>query len=222
MKDDGPVRVLLVDDHAVVRSGYRLLLQYQGGYEVVGEAANADEAYLRYRELRPTVTVMDVMMVGASGIEAVRRIVALDADARILVFSMCSQPAIVRQALQAGALGVLTKDSPPEALMTAISAVARGRRHLGSTVAETLALEPYSPGGRQFEMLSPREFEVCRLLLTGMTVERIADELKLSPKTVSNRLSAARQKLEVDSDVAMARLAANAGLIAWETTAPLD
>ena len=122
--------VLLVDDHAVVREGYRRLLEFHGGVEVVAEAADADAAYAAWRRHRPQLTIIDLMLPGVSGIEVIRRIVALDAKARLLVFSMAAQPALARQAIEAGALGYLTKDSPPEEMLAAVEEVRHGRRYL--------------------------------------------------------------------------------------------
>lgn len=207
--------VLLVDDHAVVREGYRRLLEYHGGFRIVAEAGDADAAYAAWRRHRPEITILDLMLPGVSGIEAIRRIVAFEDGARILVLSMVAQPALARQAIEAGALGYLTKDCPPEELLAAVEEVSNGRRYLCRPVAQELALMNLDPAARSFAALSPREFEVCQLLLSGMRVEEIGARLNISPKTVSNVLSLARQKLGVGSDLALAQLAARAGLIDW-------
>jgi len=140
---------------------------------------------------------------------------ALDGRARVLMFSMHAQPAFARQALEAGAIGFLTKDTEPDALVQAVLAAAQGRRTLSPRVAEQLALDNVMPDEKRLDVLTPREFEICRLLLAGMTVEEIADALKLSPKTISNRMSEIRQKLDVRSDVELVRLATAAGLVPW-------
>jgi DNA-binding NarL/FixJ family response regulator len=222
MTSTRPIRVLLVDDHAVVRAGYRRFLEHNRAMEVVGEASTSDEAYRLYRELRPDVVVMDISLPGASGIEATRRIVALESRARVLIFSMHAQPAFARQALEAGATGFLTKDTEPEALVQAVYAAANGRRTLSPRVAELLALDNVRPGERRLDALTPREFEVCRLLLAALSIDEIADELNLSPKTIANRLSEIRQKLDVRSDVDLVRLATGAGLVPWASLPGLN
>lgn len=209
------LRVMLVDDHSVVRAGYRRFLEHSQEIEVVAEAYNADEAYLLFKQHLPDVVVMDISLPGASGIEVMRRILALDKRARILMFTMHAQPAFARQAMEAGAIGFLTKDSEPEVLIAAVRAAALGRRSLSPGIAKQLALSNLAPESRRLESLSPREFEACRLLLSGMTVDEIASELNLSPKTVSNRLSEVRQKLAVRSDVELVRLASSIGLVPW-------
>lgn len=216
MSDAGsPLTVLLVDDHVVVREGYRRLLEFHGGIEVVAEAADADAAYVAWRRHRPQLTIIDLMLPGVSGIEAIRRIRALDPAARLLVFSMVAQPALARQAIEAGALGYLTKDGPPEEMLAAVEEVRNGRRYLCRPVAQELALMNLDPTARTFASLSPREFEVCKLLLAGMRIDEIGSRLNISSKTVSNLLSLSRQKLGVDSDLALAQLAARAGLLDW-------
>lgn len=207
--------VLLVDDHVVVREGYRRLLEFHGGVEIVAEAADADAAYAAWRRHRPQLTIIDLMLPGVSGIEAIRRIRALDAAARLLVFSMVAQPALARQAIEAGALGYLTKDSPPEEMLAAVEEVRHGRRYLCRPVAQELALMKFDPAAQTFASLSPREFEVCKLLLTGMRIDEIGARLNISGKTVSNLLSLSRQKLGVENDLALAQLAARAGLLDW-------
>lgn len=212
---DFKVRVMLVDDHAVVRSGYRRLIENTPGFEVVAEASSADEAYAMYKAHRPSVVIMDIMLPGASGIDATRRILALFPDARILIFSMYSQAAFSQPALEAGALGIITKDSDPDELIEAVAQVAAGRRYLSRSIAQTLAFSKLSAKHGIFETLSPREFEICRLMLAGLRLEEIAQQLKLSPKTIANRLSQIRRKLDVGSDIELVRLASEVGLVPW-------
>lgn len=210
-------RILLVDDHAVVRTGYRALLEMNESLAVVAEAGTADEAYAAYRKHAPDVVVMDIMLPGSSGIEATRRIVAFDAHARVLVFTMCTHPSVVQQALDVGALGVLTKDSPPELLVNGVRSVARGKRVLSRQIAESVAFSHYVPESKLFAFLTPREFEMCRLLVSGHSLEQIAECLNLSPKTVANKLSTARRKLGVGSDIELVKLASEVGLVPWVT-----
>lgn len=207
------IRVMIVDDHAVVRSGYRRLLEQEDDIEVVAEAETAEAAYHQYREISVDVCIIDIMMPGSSGIEAIRRIRAFDANALILVFTMYSRAAIARQALAAGATAFLGKDSHPTEMLRAVRAVAAGEPYLNHTLAMELAL-PASRGiPAAFDALSPREFEVCGMYLRGARIDEIGEALKISGKTVSNLLSLVRQKLDVDTDIALIRKAAQAGLL---------
>ncbi|MBS0448304.1 MAG: response regulator transcription factor [Proteobacteria bacterium] len=209
------IRTLIVDDHAVVRSGYARYLEEAGGFQIVGEAATAADAYAMYRRLTPDIVIMDVMLPGASGIDASRRILEMDPAARILIFSMYSQPVLMRQALDVGVLGALTKDSAPEVLCEAAMTVARGQKYLGGALARLMIFSQHTPARHLFEQLPPREFEICRLLLNGSTIDEIAQALNLSSKTVANRLSMLRQRLNVSSDIQLVKLAASAGLVPW-------
>jgi DNA-binding NarL/FixJ family response regulator len=209
------IRVLIVDDHAVVRSGYRTFLECMGGFEVVAEAENAAEAYAQYKRWAPDIVIMDIMMPGASGIDASRRILSFDRDARILVFSMYAEPIVIRQALDLGVRGMLGKDSAPEQLCDAAMAVARGQRYLGGELAMALAFSPRTPRDAIVEKLSGREFEIFQMLVSGASIEDIAEALSLSSKTVANRLSQIRQKLEAGSDIQLVKMAAAAGIVPW-------
>lgn len=211
------IRTMLVDDHAVVRSGYRAYLERVPGFEVVLEAGTADEAYLGYRRLEPDIVIMDIRLPGASGIEASRRILAFDSRARILVFSMYSGPSFVRQALDVGVLGVVGKDCSPDALRDAAVVVARGERYLDRPLAQALAFSKYDAAKNALEALSPREFEILQLMVSGASGEQIATTLSLSTKTIANRASAIRQKLGVSSDIQLLKLAASAGVVPWIT-----
>jgi len=210
-----PIRTLLVDDHAVVRSGYRTYLHAVPGFEVVGEAGTADDAYGQYKLLQPDIVIMDIVLPGASGIDATRRILAFDRNARILVFSMHSTPIIVKQVLDVGALGMISKDSLPETLCKAAATVAAGRRYLDGNLAKAVVLSQYRQGPKLFEALSPREFDIVLMLVAGMLPGHIAESLNLSTKTVANALSAVRTKLGVSSDIQLVKLAASAGLVPW-------
>lgn len=209
------IRTMLVDDHAVVRSGYRAFLEQLTGFEVVAEAGTADEAYHGYRRLEPDIVIMDIRLPGASGIDASRRILAYDPRARILVFSMYSSPTFVRQALDVGVLGVVGKECGPDTLRDAAIVVARGERYLDRSLAQALAFSKYDAAKSALDTLSPREFEILQLMVSGASGEQIASTLSLSTKTVANRASAVRQKLGVSSDIQLLRLAASAGVVPW-------
>ncbi len=207
-----PIRVLLVDDHAVVREGYRRLLDRESGIEVVGEAADAAEACARTMALTPDIVVMDIGLPGVSGIEAMRRMLAHQPELRVLMFSMHDDAIFSSRAFEAGALGYLSKSSAPEALVEAIYAVSRGERYSSADVAGNLARRPSSSAPAGLQTLTAREFEVLRLLVRGETLDRIAEKLGLSEKTVANHQSAVREKLGARNSLQLARLAARLGL----------
>jgi DNA-binding NarL/FixJ family response regulator len=204
------VSVLLVDDHAVVREGYRRLLERSPSIRVVGEAADAQAAYLAFLEYRPQVTVMDISLPGASGIEALRRIRSRDPEARVLMFSMYEDSIFASRALQAGARGYITKAAAPEALVEAVLAVARGEPYLTGRIAHDLAVRPDQDATAS--NLSPREFEVLRMLVAGRSLAEIAESLGLTIKTVANHQSLLRQKLGVSSALQLLQAAARLGI----------
>lgn len=208
------IRVLLVDDHAVVRMGFRLLLQSQTDMSVVAEAESGEMAYQRYSELRPDVVVMDLAMPGMGGIEALRRILARDPNARVLTLSAQDDPMHARRALRAGALGFLSKRGAPEALLEAVSAIAAGQRYIDKDVAQRLALEDVEGTTKSaVERLSEREFDVFIRLARGATVQRIAEDLNLSPSTVGTHLYNVKQKLHVNNQSELTLIAIREHLI---------
>ncbi|MEP7246574.1 MAG: response regulator transcription factor [Gammaproteobacteria bacterium] len=208
------IRVMLVDDHAVVRTGFRLLLQSLKEVSVVAEAESGEVACQRYAELTPDVVVMDLAMPGMGGLEALKRIRAHHAQARVLALSAHDDPMHARRALQEGAMGFLSKRSAPEALIEAVTAVAAGRRYIDSTIAQKLALAELEGGAKSpVERLSEREFEVFIRLASGATVQRIADDLKLSSSTVGTHLYNIKQKLDVVNQSELTLIAIRHGLI---------
>ena len=206
------ITVLLVDDHAVVREGYRRLLERDATIQVIGEASNSVEAYERAAALDPQVIVMDIALPGVSGIEAMRRILARRPQQCILMFSMYDDAIFPSRALEAGARGYVSKASAPEVLVDAISAVARGERYLSPDVQRVIAQQAPSQGQSLVNTLTAREFEVLRLLARGETVKHIGEKLGLSEKTVANHQSAIREKLGARNGVQLARVAAELGL----------
>src|SRR5690348_4638152 len=202
------ITVLLVDDHAVVREGYRRLLERDAAIQVIGEASNSVEAYERAAALEPQVIVMDIALPGVSGIEAMRRILARRPQQSVLMFSMYDDAIFPSRALEAGACGYVSKASAPEVLVDAVSAVARGERYLSPDVRKVISTEAKSI----VDTLTAREFEVLRLLARGETVKRIGERLGLSEKTVANHQSAIREKLGARNGVQLARVAAELGL----------
>ena len=210
---DGPVTVLLVDDHAVVREGYRRLLERGGNIEVIGEADTADAALERFRELAPQVVVMDIALPGVSGVEAMRRMLASRPTTRVLMFSMYEDAIFANRALQAGACGYVTKASAPNVLVEAVLTVARGKPYLSAEIAQALAQRNAIAAAAPADALSAREFEVLRLVVQGLSIADIAKTLGLMPKTVSNHQSAIKQKLGAESAVQLVRIASRLGLV---------
>ncbi len=208
------IRVLLVDDHAVVRTGFRLLLQSLAEVEIVAEAESGEAACQRYIDLAPDVVVMDIAMPGMGGLEALRRIRARDPQARILALSAHDDPVHARRALREGALGFLSKRSAPEALVEAVTTVGAGRRYIDMRLAQKLALAEIEGGAKPpIERLSEREFDVFIRLARGASVQKIADDLNLSASTVGTHLYNIKQKLEVTNQSELTLLAIRHGII---------
>jgi len=208
-----PVRVLLVDDHAVVREGYRTLLEKHEGLSVVGEAANAAAAYQCYKDLRPDVVIMDISMPGRGGIDAIEHIRKFDAEARILVFTMHSGAPYALQAFRAGAKGYVTKSSPPDFLISAVRSVADGQIAICPEIGEVLALDRVQEESEGIEGLSPREFEIFRMILDAKSTDEIASALNVSRKTAANYHYAIKAKLGASSDIELLYLGLRHGLI---------
>jgi two-component system, NarL family, invasion response regulator UvrY len=206
------ISILLVDDHPVVRQGYRRVLDHQGDFCVVAEADNATDAYGAFKAHGPDVVVMDISMPGASGLEAIRNIRARDAAARILVFSMHGEAAQVKAAFNAGASGYVTKSSEPAVLVRAIRQVARGERALSDDVAQALAADSLDPQRSRLDQLGEREIEILRQLASGATTDEIAVNLHLSTKTVQNYHYLIRSKTGLKTDALLVRLAVECGL----------
>jgi two-component system invasion response regulator UvrY len=208
------IRVMLVDDHAVVRTGFRLLLQAQKEFAVVAEADSGESACQLYFQHNPDVVVMDLAMPGMGGLEAQRRILARHPQARILTLSAHDDSMRAKRSLQEGALGFLSKRSAPEALLEAVTAVASGRRYIDNALAQKLALAEFDGDTKSpVERLSEREFEVFVRLARGSTVQRIAQDLKLSASTVGTHLYNIKQKLGVVNQAELTLIAIRHGLI---------
>jgi two-component system invasion response regulator UvrY len=207
------IRVLLVDDHAVVREGYRRLLERDESLTVVGEAAAMAEALTLDAQLQPDVIVLDIALPGVSGIEVLRRLIARRPDARVLMFSMYQDGIYATHAMNAGACGYLSKASAPDLLVSAVRTVAAGGRYMSPDVQ--LAMTTQSATARQLaNALSIRELEVLRLLTQGYGVDAIAARLGLSPKTAANHQSSIKQKLGAGSALQLILIAQQFGLIA--------
>lgn len=205
-----PVSVLLVDDHAVVREGYRRLLERHADIAVIGEAGDAATAHSLFCGLNPQIVVMDITLPGTNGIEAMRRMLVYRAEARVLIFSMHEEAIFARHALQAGAFGYVTKASAPNVLVEAIRLIAAGKKYLTAEVAQQLALQEFT--GDKPDGLSAREMEVLRLLAQGHSIKEIAESMGLNPKTVSNHQTVIKQKLGADTAIQLLKKATQLGL----------
>ena len=208
------IRVLLVDDHTVVRFGFRLLLEGGADVQVVGEADSGESAYSMYPQCDPDVVIMDLSMPGMGGIEALKRIRTHYPDARLLALSAHDDAMHARRALVQGALGFLSKRSAPEILLEAVRSVAAGKRYLDPSLAQELALAEIDGGSETpLERLSEREFEVFLRLARGAAVQAIASDLNLSASTVGTHLYNIKQKLGASNQAELTLIALRAGLI---------
>ncbi len=205
--------VLLVDDHEVVRAGYRRLFESTEDIEVIDEATDGEQAYQLYLEHRPGVVVMDLTMPGIGGLDACRRILARDHNARILVFSVHENEIFLNRALDQGVLGYISKRNASRVMIEAVRCVARGDLFIGQEMMPFLVKRKASQDNQQIAGLSPREFEIFRLRADGKTVNEIAELLNLSPKTVGHHNTRVKQKLEVGNDAELTRLAIRLGVI---------
>jgi len=206
-------RVLLTDDHAVVRSGVRRLLEQHDGIEVVAEADSGEQAYQLFGEYLPDVLVMDMSMPGMGGLEALRRIVARYHEAKIVIFSMHENATFATQALTSGAVGYVAKSGDADDLVNAVLDVAAGKNYLSAEMAQKIALQSLSGDDNPTHKLTAREFEVFRFLAEGKVVDDIAKLLNIGQKTVANYQTLLKQKLGVNSPVELVRLAIRCGVI---------
>ena len=207
------INVMLVDDHAVVRFGFRMLLESTDDIKVVAEADSADAAYQQIPVAKPDVIVMDISLGGTMGVEATRRIVARDKGAKVLGLSSHEDPSYVRYMLKAGALGYLSKRSAPDELMHAIRQVAEGRMYIEASLSQRMALEEFNGEKSPIEVLSEREFGVFIQLAKGLSVNQIAELLNISPRTVGTHLYNVKQKLGAANQAELTLIAVRHGLI---------
>jgi len=210
----GIVSVLLIDDHEIMRSGCRRLLEQCSYLQVVAEAASGEQGLELYRKLSPDVVVMDLSLPGMSGLETTQQILARNSEARIVIFTVQNNVMLAERAMHAGALGYVTKASDSSALLMAIKQAANNKEYLAPDIAQALALKRIHQQGSSFAHLSAREFEVFQLAARGLDSPTIAETLHLSPKTVSNYLYRIKQKLDVSTTAEMAHLAIRHGLLA--------
>ncbi len=209
------ITVMLVDDHAVVRAGYKRYLELDSRLSVVEEAATGEQAYERLQARDVDVVVMDLSMPGQGGFESLRRILARFPKQKVLIFSMHENVAIARQALQLGASGYLTKSMQPDEIVAAIHAVMAGQRPVAASL--DLSADTQSEDAALAELL-PREFEVLTLLAQGHNVDEIAVRLHISERTASNYATAVRKKLGASSTYELRKYAERQGLLAEPPT----
>jgi DNA-binding NarL/FixJ family response regulator len=208
------IRVFIVDDHALVRTGFRLILNSEPDIEVIGEADSAEQALPQIRRLKPDVVLCDLNLPGLSGLEITERVVRGDYGTRVIVVSVLEDGPMPRRLLEAGAHGYVGKGCDAAELLKAVRDVVRGRKYLSNAIAQGLALaglqgEHASP----FDALTPRELEVALLLTQGLRQEAIARKLNLSAKTVNTHKARLFEKLGIRDNIALARLASQYGLV---------
>lgn len=213
MKNNGLIRIMLVDDHAVVRAGVRRLLEQETKFTVIAEAESGERAYQIFGEHLPDVTIIDLSMPGMGGMETIKRVVTRYPTAKIIVLSMHENVAFASQALKAGAKGYVTKSGLANELANAIEWVISGQTYLGSELSNKIALQLHNAEGDPMQALSAREFEIFRMLVDGVDLNKIATTLNISLKTVANYQTGIKQKLGINSPVEMVRLAIRCGLI---------
>ena len=207
------ISIMLVDDHAVVRMGFKLLLEGAQDISVVAEAESGEEAVRTFQAHNPDVLVMDISMPGIGGLEAIDRILAKVADQKILVLSGHEDVMHARRVLKAGAVGYLTKRSAADALIDAVKTVYRGKTYLEPQIAQELAVEQVSGNKDPVDSLSEKEFKVFISLAKGQSVQDIADVMCLSPRTIGTHLYNIKQKLGASNSAELAIIAMRSGLI---------
>ncbi len=213
MAERAAVRIVLIDDHAVVRAGYRRFLEQEPGYEVLAEASSGEQAYVLLQQLNPDVVILDLSMPGEGGLSALRRFKLRWPLLPVLVFSMHDHLAFAIQALRAGANGYVTKSSDPQQMVSAVRRVIAGELALSPDLAARMARRGTAGTSQATLGLSVREFDIFRLIASGKTHEEIAELLSLSVKTVTNQHSLIRQKLAIETDIELFQLAVECGAV---------
>lgn len=207
------IRVYLIDDHALVRTGMKMILAGEVDIEVVGDADNGEDALRQIRGLKPDVVLCDLHLPGLSGLEITERITRGDLETKVIIVSVLEDGPLPKRLLEAGACGYIGKAGDATELLRAVREVARGKRYLGTNVAQNMALSHMGGSESPFDGLSPRELEVAMLLIQGLRQEDIAKRLSLSAKTVNTHKTRLFQKVGIQDNIALARLAAQYGLL---------
>lgn len=209
------ITVMLVDDHSVVRAGYRLLLTQTDNIRVISEASRGEDACQYYAEVQPNVVVMDINLPGIGGLAAIRRICTKYPNAKILAFSVHDEPLYVARAFEAGARGYVTKSCSPDILVDAVQRIAQGEKFVDPAVAQRMVVQTLTTANAETALsgLSGREFDVFCLLAKGRTTREVAEDLCLGHKTVSNYISVLKNKLNVNTIAEMTQLAYHHGVL---------
>jgi len=207
------IRIVLIDDHNIMRAGLRSILEKHADMDVVGEAEDGETGLALVKQLRPDIALVDVHMPGISGVELTERMRRAKMESRVVILTVANESPFPRRLLEAGASGYLTKGCPAEELVKALRQVADGKRYLGSDVAQQLALATMNGDESLFAKLSARELEIAIMLAQGRQAKKIAASLHLSEKTVATYKSRLFEKLGIDNVVALAHLVSLHGLL---------
>ena len=208
------IKVLVVDDHDLVRTGISRMLSDVPGLSVIGEADSGETAVVRARELKPDVILMDVRMPGIGGLEATRKLVQHDKHIKVIAVTVCGEEPFPTRLMQAGAAGYVTKGAALDEMVTAIRQVHAGLRYISPDIAQQLALKQFNPGGNSpFDCLSEREIQIALMIVNCEKVQSISDKLCLSPKTVNTYRYRIFEKLGITSDVELTLLAVRHGMV---------
>jgi len=207
------IRIVLVDDHNIMRAGLRAILQKEPDFEIIGEAEDGEKGLILIRQSAPDIALVDVHMPGISGVELTERVRRTKSPTKVVILTVASEAPFPRRLLEAGASGYLTKGCPAGELLKAIRQVADGKRYISSDIAQQLALATMDDERSPFEKLSARELEIAIMLASGLKANEIAKRLHLSEKTVATYKARLLEKLGIDNVVALANLAAVHGLL---------
>ncbi|WMC11846.1 UvrY/SirA/GacA family response regulator transcription factor [Oceanimonas pelagia] len=207
------INVFLVDDHELVRTGIRRILEDVKGMKVMGEAKSGEDAVQWCREHHPDVILMDMNMPGIGGLEATRKILRFNPDVKIIVLTIHTENPFPTKVMQAGAAGYLTKGAGPEEMINAIRLVHSGQRYLSPEIAQRMALSQFSNEENPFKELSERELQIMLMITRGQRVTDISEQLNLSPKTVNSYRYRLFSKLNINGDVELTHLAIRYGML---------
>jgi len=207
------IRVYLVDDHALVRTGMKMILAGETDIEVIGEAECGEAGLREIRQLKPDVVLCDLHLPGVSGLEVTERIVRGQASTRVVIVSVLEDGPMPKRLLEAGASGYISKGCNAQELLRAVREASVGRRYLGSNIAQNMALSTVEGSASPFDTLSPRELEVALLLTQGLRQEDIARRLSLSAKTINTHKARLFEKMGIHDNIALARMASQYGLV---------
>lgn len=207
------INILLVDDHAIVREGYRALLNRQNNFNIIAEAETGEQAYSLFKEHSPTVVLLDLTLPGKSGLATLSQIRQFDHKAKVIIFTMHQNPTMAKKAVEAGARGYITKSSDPNSLVTAINNVVNGNMAISDDISRALALDNLQGQTSMMNNLSTREFEILRMIIAGRSKEEVAKTLCISSKTVANSYYIIKSKLDVKTDIELIQKTLQSGML---------